>query len=111
MEGLTWGGSGFGVRVSWSEYRRGQGRRSGPSQRKLGGSGLRQCIEIAEGGGFGGNVMEVLLLSPLLGFYWFEMLGSGKWGFHCLSTRAPVFNSFNFNPNLQLVQLQPRTQL
>lgn len=68
MEGLTWGGSGFGVRVSWSEYRRGQGRRSGPSQRKLGGSGLRQCIEIAEGGGFGGNVMEVLLLSPLLGF-------------------------------------------
>ena len=71
--------------MSWSEYRRGQGRRSGPSQRKLGGSGLRQCIEIAEGGGFGGNVMEVLLLSPLLGFYGFEMLGSGKWGFHpCL---------------------------
>ena len=90
MEGLTWGGSGFGVRVSWSEYRRGQGRRSGPSQRRLGGSGLRQCIEIAEGGGFGGNVMEVLLLSPLLGFmvgfYGFEMLGRvGNGGFHpCL---------------------------
>ena len=79
MEGLTWGGSGFGGRVSWSEYRRGQGRRCGPSQRRLGGSGLRQCIEIAEGGGFGGNVMEVLLLSPLLGFM-VGFMGLKCWG-------------------------------
>ena len=68
MEGLTWEGSEFGGRVCWSECRRGQGRRSGPRRRRLGGTGLRQCIEIAEGAGFGGTVMEVLLLSPLLGF-------------------------------------------